>query len=110
MLPAFLHRYIDPETQWPRHRGFWVVVGLLVAGQLMALWLLCSQQVRKAEVRQAQLAVQQMALADCLRYIPGATVGSCTGQVPSATPPTPNDGPIATVAVNGATRVSFTVR
>jgi hypothetical protein len=110
MRPAFLDRHFDPQTHWPRHRGVWLVLGAIVAAQLMALWMLCSQQVRKAETRNARLQVQQMALADCLRYVPGATAASCTGQLPSATPPTPNDGPVATVVTYRATPVSYTIR
>ena len=110
MLPAFLDRYIDPQTQWPRHRGFWIVVGGVVAAQLVALWMLCNHQVRKAETRQAQQLVQQLALADCLRYVPGATVGSCTGRLPSETPPTPNDGPVATAAADSAMPVRYALR
>lgn len=69
---------LDPQTQMPRTRLFWAVLGALIFGQLMALWLLCSHQVRKAEARQTDVQVQQLALADCLRYIPGATIATCT--------------------------------
>ena len=67
---------IDPRTQQPRSRMFWVLLGALVAGQLFALWLLCSHQVRKAEARSNRLTVDQMALSDCLQYIPGSTIAS----------------------------------
>jgi hypothetical protein len=71
---------LDPQTQMPRTRMFWAVVGALILGQLMALWVLCSHQVRKAEARQTDVQVQQLALADCLRYIPGATIATCTSR------------------------------
>ncbi len=43
--------------------------------------MLCSHQVRKAEVRDATLQVQRVAVADCLRYIPRATLNSCATRV-----------------------------
>lgn len=54
---------------------------VLVAVQLLAFWMLCSHQVRKAEVRDATLQVQRVAVADCLRYIPRATLNSCAARV-----------------------------
>jgi hypothetical protein len=44
----------------------------------MAFWLLCSHQVARAEARGEEAQMTQMALADCLQYIPGSTIGSCT--------------------------------
>jgi hypothetical protein len=72
---------LDPATQTPRSRMLWAVLGALIAGQLAALWLLCSQQVRQAEARQTERHVQQLALADCLQYIPGATIATCTSRI-----------------------------
>jgi hypothetical protein len=72
---------LDPSAQMPRNRLFWAVLGALIFGQLMALWLLCSHQVRKAEARQTEVQVQQLALADCLQYIPGATIATCTSRI-----------------------------
>jgi len=65
----------------PRDRLFWWVLATLVGGQLLALWMLCSHQVRKAQVRDATLQVQRVAVADCLRYIPRATLNSCASRV-----------------------------
>ena len=48
---------------------------------MLAFWMLCSHQVRKAEVRDATLQVQRVAVADCLRYIPHATLNSCASRV-----------------------------
>lgn len=71
----------------PRDKLLWPVLLTLVAGQLLAFWMLCSHQVRKAEVRDATLQVQRVAVADCLRYIPRATLNSCANRVdPSRTP------------------------
>jgi hypothetical protein len=80
-MPALLANVIDPSTDQPRSRMFWVVLGALAFAQLFAFWLLCSHQVRKAEARNNEIAVQQMALSDCLQYIPGSTIASCSSQI-----------------------------
>ena len=43
--------------------------------------MLCSQQVRKAQARDAAWQVERMAMADCLRYIPKATLHSCASRI-----------------------------
>jgi hypothetical protein len=80
MLSALL----DPETRMPRTRMFWVVLGGVIVVQLLALWLLCSHQVRLAETRDTENQVLRMALTDCLQYIPGSTIASCTNRVMQA--------------------------
>jgi hypothetical protein len=77
---------LDPQTQMPRTRLFWAVLGAMIFAQLVALWLLCSHQVRKAEARQTEVTVHQLALADCLQYVPGATIATCTSRIAAATP------------------------
>ena len=105
---SVLASVIDPSTQEPRSRMFWLIVGALVAGQLFAMWLLCSHQVRKAEARQTEAVVNQMALSDCLQYIPGSTIASCTSRMgaeaQAARPANSNS------ALNGAVPVSFSYR
>ena len=105
---SILAAAIDPATQQPRSRMFWVVLGALAAGQLLAFWLLCSHQVRRAEARQNEMTVQQMALADCLQYIPGSTIASCSRR------PDVAGAAQASVSVNpsmtGAQPVSFSYR
>jgi hypothetical protein len=64
-----------------RDRLFWMVGVALVIGQLVAFWMLCSHQVRKAQIRDVSLAVQRVAVADCLQYIPRATLNSCVNRV-----------------------------
>jgi hypothetical protein len=74
---------IAPGSPYPRHERVhpgWVLLAALAAAQLFALWLLCSHQVRKAEARRNESVVQQMALSDCLRYIPGSTIASCNAR------------------------------
>lgn len=110
MQPAFLDRILDPQTRMPKHRAFWVAVGALVALQLGGMWLLCSHQVRKAEARQTRLHVQQLALADCLRYIPGSTIASCAHQLARVdTTPSP-EIPVAAATAATASPVSYTIR
>jgi hypothetical protein len=72
---------IDPATRMPHAGRFWLVFGGLIVAQLLALWGLCSHQVRKAEARQTERTVQQLALADCLQYIPGATIATCNSRI-----------------------------
>jgi len=76
-----LDELLDPQTQKPRSNAFWVAFGALAAAQLVALWMLCSHQVRKAEARQVEVQMQQMAMADCLQYIPGSTIASCANRL-----------------------------
>lgn len=72
---------LDASTRMPHARKFWLVFGSLIMAQLVALWVLCSHQVRIAEARQNQRTVQQLALADCLQYIPGATIATCNSRI-----------------------------
>jgi hypothetical protein len=60
MLPPLLDRtHPSPADKW-----LWALLGVLVVGQLFALWMLCRQQVEKAEVREAQLRAERLALRD----------------------------------------------
>jgi len=87
MAQSVLARLVDPATGTPRSPLFWPTLLLLAAAQFLAFWMVCAQQMRKAEVRRAEMQIQQMALADCLQYIPGATIGSCSGKPPSNAEP-----------------------
>ena len=96
----------DPETQVPRNPALWWLLGASLLALLMAFWLVCSQQVHKAEARSAEAQMAQMALADCLQYIPGSTIASCTTRLGLATASRPADADPA----DGATRVSYSIR
>lgn len=100
-----MHRH-PPEkiAAMPRDKLLWPVLVTLAAAQLLAFWMLCSHQVRKAEVRDATLQVQRVAVADCLRYIPRATLNSCANRVD----PTRNPAVVMS-AENGAPGASRTV-
>jgi hypothetical protein len=65
----------------PRDRAFWLAAMVLVTGQLVAFWMLCSHQVRMAEVRHASARVEAIAIADCLRFVPNSTMVSCAARV-----------------------------
>lgn len=96
---------IEPGLHEERSRMFWILLGALAVGQLFAFWLLCSHQVRKAEARQNEVVVQQMALSDCLQYIPGSTIASCSTRTDVNT-----QAPASTGTVTGAVPVSFSYR
>ncbi len=89
-----------------RTRWWWLLLAGVAMGQLFAFWLLCSHQMRKAEARHNEAVVQQMALSDCLQYIPGSTIASCTG--PEAAPKAAR--PADQAAVAGAVPVNFSFR
>lgn len=96
----------DPATQ-SRSRWMWMLLAGVALAQLCAFWLLCSHQVRRAEARQNETVIHQMALSDCLQYIPGSTIASCTSRTdPSAQRTQAGDNPAAT----GAVPVSFSYR
>ena len=98
---------VDAPAQPARPPLLWVLLGALAAGQLFALWLLCTHQVRQAEARHEEALMQQMALSDCLRYIPGATVASCSGD---GDPSLPAMQRAVHPAHSGAVPVSYTFR
>jgi hypothetical protein len=116
MLPDLLAKTADV----PRDKLFWGVIGALVVGQLLAFWMLCTHQVRKAEVRDATLQVQRVAVADCLRYIPKATLHGCAnrvdpsnrtdGAVMAAGETQPAPGGAARTTMSSATPVNFSYR
>lgn len=73
-----LSRLLDPRDGMPRRPVFWLVLAAIMATQLMAFYLLCTHQVRKAENRRAEVEVQRMAHSDCLEYLAQSTIGSCS--------------------------------
>jgi len=95
----------DPATS--RSRWLWVLLAGVAMGQLFAFWLLCSHQVRKAEARQNESTIQQMALSDCLQYIPGSTIASCSARNDMGAQPTHASGKSM---MTGSFPVSFTLR
>ena len=104
LLTTAAERDHDPDST--RSRWWWMLLAGIAAGQLFAFWLLCSHQMRKAEARHNEAVIQQMALSDCLQYIPGSTIASCNGRMDPQAQPAPADDP----AVHGALPVSFSYR
>ncbi|HET8747664.1 MAG TPA: hypothetical protein VFM98_18845 [Ramlibacter sp.] len=105
-MSTLTHPAAAPDSA-SRSRWWWMLLAGVAMGQLFAFWLLCSHQVRKAEARHNESVIQQMALADCLQYIPGSTIASCSPRTQaSAQPAQPQDHPAAT----GAVPVSFSYR
>jgi hypothetical protein len=103
MLP----HQIEKNADTPHGKWFWMAVAALVFGQLVAFWMLCSWQVRKAEIRNAGLQLERTALADCLRQAAGATRSSCALSAGGAKP---GDGDAALAGTSSATAVNFTLR
>ena len=95
---------VAPATS-TRSRWLWMGLAGVALGQLFAFWLLCSHQVRKAEARHNETVIHQMALSDCLQYIPGSTIASCS-RIDAGTQSSPPAGAAAT----GAVPVSFSYR
>lgn len=93
-----------------RSRWLWMLLAGVAMSQLFAFWLLCSHQVRKAEARQNESVIQQMALSDCLQYIPGSTIASCTSRMDPNAGTQAAQQPAANPAATGAVPVSFSYR
>ncbi len=116
MLPPVIRRIADA----PRDKLLWTLIGVLLVGQIVAFWMLCLQQVRKAEVRHATIQIERMAVADCMRYIPKATTSACNARVNAQQDPPNNliastgkqasSGVSASTAMSSATPVSFNFR
>lgn len=60
MLPPL----IDKSQPSPADRWLWALLGVLVVGQLVALWLVCRQQVERQTVREAQARAERVAMMD----------------------------------------------
>ena len=64
-----------------RDRLLPVALLALAMGLFVAFWMVCSQQVRKAQMRDVSMQVQRVAIGDCLQYVPRATLNSCASRV-----------------------------
>ncbi len=60
---------------------FWTIGLTLVAGEVLAFWIVCSHQVQLAQARRTATQVTRMALNDCLEYVQGSTIASCQRHV-----------------------------
>jgi hypothetical protein len=68
---------IEASTTFPQGKLFWAFIASLIVGQLAAVWMLCSYQVRTAQARHAGVQVVRTVTADCLRYVRNASRDSC---------------------------------
>ena len=73
--------HLSRTADKPRGKLLWAFIASLALVQVVALWLLCSHQVRTAAVRNAGLQVERTAMADCLRQVPDATRNSCARRI-----------------------------
>lgn len=53
------------------------MVGTLLAGEVLSLYLLCVQEMQRAELRRQLLQAQSRAFSECLASIRGSTIASC---------------------------------
>ena len=60
MLPPLL----DKSRPHPADKWLWSLLGVMVVVQLVALWMLCREQVQKAEIRDAAVRAERIALRD----------------------------------------------
>lgn len=65
-----------------RHQAAWTAVGLALIALLgLAFYAVVSVQVLKAQSRQLTLQVHQTAFSDCLQYVVGSTIASCSSRL-----------------------------
>ncbi len=76
MLPQMLAKCTPTSAR----NLLWAVIGALMLGQVVALWMLCSHQVRQAQARDAGVQMERLARADCLRQASKATPDSCASR------------------------------
>jgi hypothetical protein len=77
MLPPLL----DKNNFSPADKWLWAVVGVLVVGQLVAFWMLCRDQVNRAQARHASAQLARVAMADCIQTLPRTTRSDCATRV-----------------------------
>jgi len=59
------------------HTWLWTVIGALLAGEVLSLYLLCVQEMQRAELRRQLLQAQARAISECLASLRGATIARC---------------------------------
>jgi hypothetical protein len=83
--PTILSRMFDADGT-PRDRAMWLVFAGVVASQLLAFFVVCDHQVRRAETRHSQLQVSAAQGCSTRATVPAALrCGSQTADA-SATP------------------------
>jgi hypothetical protein len=82
----------DRQPRSPRDRVLTLLLAALAAAQLLALYALCQDQVRRAESRQVAVTVERQASGDCPQPIAPSLARPC---VPG---PDGHAGPTASAA------------
>lgn len=59
MLPPL----VDTTAPSSRDKWMWALIGLLIVGQIAAIWLLCQNQVSQAQARHAAWRAENVAVA-----------------------------------------------
>jgi len=80
----------------PQRRLFWGFMAALALAQIAAFYLVCRDQVLRAQARDAGVQMQQLALADCLQDSANSTIGRCLS---SLRPSQDDGGPVVSGSV-----------
>lgn len=83
-------RSLARRADVPHEPWFRAALLALVVGQIAAIWMLCSHQVRQAELRHEAQQIERVALSDCLQQIPQSTLRSCASRIAPQTVPEVN--------------------
>lgn len=59
----------------------WTAGLSLIAAEGLAFWLLCDHQMDKAQARRAGSQAEQLAFGDCLEFVDGSTIASCSRRI-----------------------------
>ena len=81
---CMLFRTIDRHAPSPYKKLLWAGIGVVLLGQLGAMYWLCSQQVNEARVRQSATQVQRMSISHCLQSGAQGNGGDCARQFTTA--------------------------
>ncbi len=73
-----LSRTVDQISQSPWARLAWAGVAVLALIQVVAFYHLCTSQLDRAKARETVAVEQRNSLTDCLDYMDGSTISSCS--------------------------------
>jgi len=76
-----LNRLIDKIAEMPRESLFLGTVTVLIGGLLVAMYQVCNTQVLHAQERERTVAVQRLAVYDCIDANPRASYRACVNEV-----------------------------
>ena len=69
------------NAETPLSRLFWTCIAAVALIQIAAIYLVCKDQVQRAQARDAGAQMRQVALVDCLQNSVDSTIGSCFAQL-----------------------------